>query len=151
MNLARSFRVGGLLIVLLAGGWRSAQAQAVTNQTTLPPITPVNQISISASVPTAYAAAGIAGVFEITRSGGNLLNDVTISYKVGGQAAAGQDYKALKSTRVIPAGQTTVKLKVHPLVVAGSAGTSKSVKVTLLAGDGYALTSATKAKVKIVQ
>ncbi len=150
MNLARRVRIGGLLVILAAGG-RSAQAQSATDQTTLPPTTPPNQISITATVPTAYAAAGIAGVFEITRSSENVLGDVTISYKVGGQAVAGHEYKELKLTRVIPAGQTTVKVKVHPLAVAGSSGTVKGVKVTLLEGNGYALTAATKAKVKVVQ
>ena len=151
MNLARFFRVGGLLIVLLAGPWRSAHAQGTTNQTTLPPTGPPNQISIAATVPTAYAAGGIPGKFKLTRSGENVLSDVTISYKVGGTAVAGQDYQALSGTQTIPAGQTSVTIKVHPLAVAGSSGTSEGVKVTLLEGDGYSLTTQVKAKVKIVQ
>ena len=44
-----------------------------------------------------------------------------------------------------------MKIKVHPLAVAGSGGTTKGLTVTLLEGDGYALTSSVKAKVKIVQ
>ena len=73
-----------------------------------------------------------------------MLSDVTVSYKVGGTAVAGQDYQALSGTRTIPAGQTSVTIKVHPLAVAGSGGTSENVKVTLLEGDGYSLTTQVK-------
>ena len=128
---------------LLAGG-------AASDQTILPPMNPPAQVAIAAKVPMAYAEAGVPGSFRLTRTG-SVLADLTVSYQVRGKAVAGQDYKALKGTKVIPAGQSKVQININPLPVAGNGGTVKGVRVTLLPGDGYAVSAAAKASVKIVQ
>lgn len=161
MNLLRRGLIGGLptcllITAMLSAGRMTAPAQppaagAVPSQTTLPPENPPNEISIVAVVPTAYASAGIPGKFMLQRVGGNPLEDLTVSYRVGGEAVAGQDYRALPGTLTFPAGQSKVDLKVKPLDVAGSGGTAKGVRVTLLPSDGYSISGAAKAKVKIVQ
>ena len=135
-------------VFVVASGRLSAQA--VADQTILPPITPASEISISAKVPTAYAAAGTTGSFVIQRTG-SVLDDVTVNYQISGKAVAGQDYVAIKGTRTIAAGKDRATITIHPLVVAGSGGTVTGVRVTLLAGGGYSLTSEVKATVKIVQ
>ncbi len=156
MKFPRPRRASGLpVIVLLAvAGFVTApgraSAQTVANRTTLPPMNPPNEISISAKVPTAYAAAGTPGSFLIQRVGSS-LEGLTIHYQVSGQAVAGQDYVALEGTRTISADKDHATITVHPLVVAGRGGTVKGVRVTLLTGGRYSLGSEVKATVKIVQ
>lgn len=150
-NFLRRFVLGGLPILLLVAGNLSAQGGTVLpNQTILPPQNPPTEVAIVVKVPVAYAAAGTPGSFRITRTG-NLLGDVTIRYRVSGLAVPGQDYQALEGTLTIPASRSGAVVRVRPLSVAGSAGTVKRVRVTLLEGDGYSVGAASKAKVKIVQ
>ncbi len=129
-------------------GW--LVAGPVSDQTILPPQNPPAEVSIMAKVPMAYAAAGVPGSFRLTRTG-SVLEGVTISYRVSGKAVPGQDYVALKGTKTIPASQTGAQITINPLRVAGSGGTIKGVRVTLLPGDGYAVSAESKASVKIVQ
>ncbi len=151
MKMARRLPVGRLFVsaVVWAAGLSAGRASG-DDQIILPPITPATQVSVVAQTPMAYAEAGIPGRFLLTRTG-SVLGDLTVSYQVGGKAAAGQDYQALKGTRTIPAGQTHVHITVHPLVVAGSGSTVKGVRVTLLSSDGYSISAEAKASVKIVQ
>ncbi len=149
-NFWRRFLVAGLPTVLWLAGRLAAHAGPVPNQTILPPPNPPTQVSIEAQVPMAYAAAGVPGSFRLTRTG-SVLGDVTIHYQVSGKAVPGQDYKVLKGTKTIPASRTAVRITINPLPVTGSGGTVKGVRVTLLPSDGYAVSAAAKATVKIVQ
>lgn len=151
MRIARRWLVGGLSVV----GWMAALAAAgrASGETAilLPPGDQATQVSVVAQTPMAYAAAGIPGRFLLTRTG-NVLGDLTVNYQVSGKAVAGQDYRALKGTRTIPASESKVHITIHPLVVAGGGGGVKGVRVTLLPGSGYAISAAAaKASVKIVQ
>ena len=160
MKLSSRFVTGGwasllLVAICLTGGLGSAQAQTSATrdlrpQVVLPPTNPPTEVSIVAKVPTAYAAAGIPGSFRLTRTG-SLLEDLTVSYQVSGQAVAGKDYKTLKGTKTIPATQSKVQININPLDVPGSGGTVKGVRVTLLPSDGYSISSSAKATVRIVQ
>lgn len=143
--LAVSFVAGCLTMPagLLAAGAASGQILLPTN--------PLAQVSIAAKVPMAYAEAGVPGSLQLTRTGGNALEDLTVYYQVSGKAVAGQDYKALKGTKVIPAGRSTVQITINPLHVAGNGSTVKGVRVTLVPNDGYSVAAAAKASVKIVQ
>jgi len=84
------------------------------------------------------AEAGLdPGAFSISRSG-NLAGPLEVSFAVGGTATAGEDYLALPSSAVIPAGQPSVELAVTPLadqVVEGG----ETVVLTLLDGAAYDL------------
>ena len=73
-------------------------------------------------------------------------SDLTVTYKIGGTAVNGTDYKMLKGSVTIPAGQTSAEIKVKPL--AGGSG-PVSVKLSLTSGDGYTLGSPVAGKVKI--
>ena len=150
--MARRRLVGRLLVsaVVWAAGLAAAGRASGENQIIRPPINPATQVSILTQTPMAYAQAGIPGRFVLTRTG-SVLGDLTVNYQVGGRAVAGQDYQALKGTRTIPAGQTRVHITIHPRVVAGSGGTLKGVRVTLLPGDGYSISAEAKASVKVVQ
>ena len=128
----------------------SAALTAVAAAVTLPPTNPPTEVAISAQVRTAYAAAGTTGSFLLQRTG-SVLNAVTIVYHVSGEAVPFRDYVPLKGTRTIPAGRHHVLITVHPLAVAGSAGTVKGVRVMLAESDAYSLGTAVKATVKIVQ
>ena len=160
MKLSSRFVTGGwpgllLVVIWLACGHGSAQAQLpaardLHPKIVLPPTNPPTEVSIVAKVPTAYAAAGIPGSFKLTRTG-SLLEDLTVSYQVSGQAVPGKDYKALKGTKTIPATRSKVQININPLDVPGSGGTVKGVRVTLVASDGYSISAASKATVKIVQ
>lgn len=145
--LFRSLIVGWTLVAAALPAFGGGDPR----QTTLPPPDEPIQVSIAAKVPTAYAAAGIPGSLMITRTG-SVLQDLTVSYQISGKAVAGQDYRSLKGTRTILAGKSEARITIRPVDVAGSGGGMvKGVRVTLLPGNGYAVSAATKATVKIVR
>ena len=78
---------------------------------------------------------GSNGEFFFTRSGGT-TNALTISFTIGGTAAAGTRYLALSNSVIIPAGQTTAALPVVAIddnLVEGE----QTVVVSLVEGNSY--------------
>lgn len=73
----------------------------------------------------------VAGVFRISRA--DTAHDLTVTYTVGGPAAAGQTYTALSGTATIPAGSTSVDVEVVPLLDAATTE-DKTVALALAAG-----------------
>lgn len=95
-------------------------------------------------------AGGENGKVRITRTG-DLSNDLTVYYKTRGKAVSGVDYEALPGSAVIPAGATSVKVKIKSL--ADPAQTAPVIaRVKLLdAPDGsYTLGSSIKGKITIL-
>lgn len=106
---------------------------------------PAPTVSVAATVPEARADGSEVGVITLTRTG-DLSRDLVVAYKVSGSAVGGDDYATLPGTKKIKAGQATATIKVHAL---GGAANS-TVKLTVLAADGYLLGAPIKAKVKII-
>lgn len=73
----------------------------------------------------------VPGVFRISRA--DTAHDLTVSYTVGGTAAAGQTYAALSGTATIPAGSTSVDVEVVPMLDAATTE-DKTVALALAAG-----------------
>ena len=73
----------------------------------------------------------VPGVFRISRA--DTAHDLTVTYTVGGTAAAGQTYTAPSGTATIPAGSTSVDVEVVPLLDAATTE-DKTVALALAAG-----------------
>ena len=81
-----------------------------------------------------------AGKLRIIRDGTDLSQDLTVHYEVSGSAVAGQDYAPLQGWVSIPAGQSSVAVKVHPLAepeaaTADGSGNAQTVTITLAKVD----------------
>ena len=73
----------------------------------------------------------VPGVFRISRA--DTAHDLTVTYTVGGTAAAGQTYTALSGTATIPARTNSVDIVVTPLIDTQTT-IDTTVTVTLAAG-----------------
>ena len=104
-------------------------------------------VSIQAITPKISEAGPAKGKFLVTRSG-DTSADLAVNYQVGGSAIPGEQYDTLSGNLIIPAGKASAKIKVLPEDDGVKRGKS-TVKVTLLAGDGYTVGSPAKAKIKI--
>jgi hypothetical protein len=75
-------------------------------------------VTVTASDPTAAETLPgqkpDAGVFTITRTGGDLGKDLLVQYTLGGSATNGDDYDALALEATIPAGLKSIKVAVTP-------------------------------------
>ena len=87
-------------------------------------------LSIS-KISDAYENDLVTGVFRISRA--DTAHDLTVTYTVGGSAAAGQTYETLSGTATIPAGSSSVDVEVVPLIDAQTTSDT-IVSVTLAAG-----------------
>lgn len=82
-----------------------------------------------------------AGKLRIVRDGTDLSQDLTVRYEVSGSAVAGQDYAPLQGWVSIPAGKSSVAVKVHPLAEAEAvppadgSGEVQTVTITLAKVD----------------
>lgn len=98
-------------------------------------------VGVTASKPVAKEPGngqpGINGEFTIFLDEA-ALTDLTITYAVGGNATAGNDYDPLPGSVVIPAGQIEAKLPVIPKEDAVNEG-NETVVVTLQRGATYRL------------
>ena len=108
----------------------------------------VGEVSITAARPKALEAGRVKGVLRVSRTGDS-SSDLTISYKVGGSASAGAQYRVLGGSVLIPAGQSSANIKVVPKPDGIKTGDT-TVKVTILPGDAYTIGASAKAKVKII-
>ena len=79
---------------------------------------------------------------------GDLTQALKISYSVKGSAIAGKDYVALSGRKKMKAGEATAVLKVIPQGP-GKSG-KKTIKLTILPGDGYALGAEATVKLKLL-
>src|SRR5215204_1786176 len=88
-------------------------------------------VTVNATDAQAAEAGADAGAFTFRRALAT-NKSLTVYYKVGGTASAGSDYSALGGSAVIPAGATSVNVKVTPLDDA-AVEDSETVNVTLSA------------------
>ena len=109
-------------------------------------------VSISARTSKVAAARGQRVKVVVARTGGSLLDALTISYKTAGSATVGVNFKPLSGSVTIPAGLATAVIKAK-LLDAGSDGPAQStLTLKLKDGDGYVRdTTAAKAKVTLVR
>ena len=112
-----------------------------------PDASKVPVLTVAAPV-AATTVGGAPGEFILARAG-DLSSPLTVNFRVGGKAEDGVDYKMLVDPRQMPAGKSTVTLKVRALANAGRTD-ARGVKVTLLPGNGYQLGDQLTAKVMIV-
>ncbi|MFI5379328.1 MAG: Calx-beta domain-containing protein [Tepidisphaerales bacterium] len=104
-------------------------------------------VGVKAVQPTASAIGPVNGTVRFVRTAGFTTN-LKVLYTVAGTAKAGVDYTKLSGSAVIAAGKTYVDVPVKPIAASNKVGT-KTVILTVKAGTGYVLGSATKATVNI--
>ena len=101
-------------------------------------------VTVSATTPQAHAGAGTAGVFTLTRGGGDVSKKIMVSYTLQGSAVNGTDYAALPGRAKIKANQTSATVAVAP-----AGGGQGKVKLVVQPGSGYGVGSPSGAAVKI--
>ena len=89
----------------------------------------------------------IPGAFRISRA--DTAHDLTVTYTVGGTAAAGQTYETLSGTATIPAGSSSVDVEVVPLIDAQTTSDT-TVTVTLTSGLYGVDAQASSAEITVV-
>ncbi len=104
-------------------------------------------VTLAATKSTADESGGNAGEFTFTRTG-SLVSPLTVNYGVSGSATNGVDYPALVGFVTFPAFAATVKVPVSPLPDT-NVESSEQVTLTLAAGTGYTVGSATTGTVTI--
>ena len=87
--------------------------------------------------------------FLVSRAGANLSQPLTVDYALGGTTMNGVDFRLLSGTTVIPAGASSVRVKVIPQV-AETATKTVTLTLTLPSGSAYTLGSTISATVQIV-
>ena len=108
-----------------------------------------DDLPVVALAATAAAASenGTPGQWTFTRTGGTGAA-LVVAFAVSGTATAGSDYTALPATISIPVGASSATLALTPLADALSE-TAETVALTLAAGAGYTLGTASVATVSI--
>lgn len=91
-----------------------------------------------------------AGSFLLTRTGGDIADEVRVNLAVAGGAVGGVDYAVLKGMANVNGNKGFKHLRVNPLGHGATGGGKKSVKVTLQPGVGYVLGASTTAKLKLI-
>ena len=108
-----------------------------TNETAIVPIIDDPPVVSVAAIADAEEG-GADGVFEFTRTGGDLTKTLTVAYTVGGTATSGDDYTALSKSVTFAANETTANVTVaavddliveddETVTVGASAGTGNAV------------------------
>ncbi len=72
-------------------------------------------VNLTASVPEASEAGPNSGVFTLARSGGNVLEPLTVGFSIGGSAANNSDYAFIAGNATIPAGLSSATVNITPL------------------------------------
>ena len=106
-----------------------------------------NTLNVAAADPKMEENWPDPGRFVIRRSGN--LDEIVVSFSLGGSATPGNDYVAPFSSAVIPFGADEVSVEIVPLEDAEAEGT-ETVTLTLVAGPSQALGSASSATVEIL-
>ncbi len=105
-------------------------------------------VTVAATPSKIVAGSGQVGSFTVSLSAA-ASSDLIVGYALRGSAANGVDYQTLKGTVKIKAGKTSKTIPVVPLM-RSDAATSKKIKLTLLAGSGYTVGTATAVNMKIL-
>ena len=92
-------------------------------------------VAVTAATPLVDLAAGGQGRFELTRSGGDSAQALTVHYLVKGTATAGVDYAALSGEARFQPGQTAVAIQVVPLD--GESAAKKTVVLKIRSNAQY--------------
>ena len=107
-----------------------------------------NAVVTIAAIDASAAEAGLTvGAFRVTRTGSTTA-PLTVSYKVGGSASAGNDYVALSKIVTIPAGSSTADIVVTPINDTKAEG-SETVVATLTSKSSYVIGTPASATVTI--
>lgn len=114
----------------------------------LPPVPPIPSVTATVTTLSAQFGGGTYGQFTLALSSVQ-SNDLHVAYSVKGTGLNGTDYVLLKGTAKIKAGKTSKPIKVVPLGD-GRGLTKRTVKFTLLSGDGYTVGTAAPLKVKLL-
>lgn len=115
-----------------------------------PPAPPVLEtVSLTVLGDGTATVGGANGKIVFTRDGDTELA-LTVNYRVQGKPRNGSDYELLSGTLVIPAGQTSAKLKIKPRRTAAFKGTAKLKIIPIPPQDGSFQYSPAKAKIVFV-
>lgn len=107
-------------------------------------------VSIEAVVPVAVKDTASAGVLMVSRRDVT-DTEVTIALSIGGTAANGSDYDSFSSLVHLAANQTEAFLMVEPKAGAVLTGGLETVDVTVVPADSYRVSSASGARVVMIE
>lgn len=107
----------------------------------------VSTVNVTAPDPVAVEATKDPGGFAVSRTGGSDAA-LTVTYSVEGSATPGKDYTALPGSVTIPAGESTVIIKVIPLQD-GIAEKAETLVLTLTESSLYTVGAPASAVVTI--
>jgi uncharacterized repeat protein (TIGR03803 family) len=127
---------------------------------TTPPVNTGVTVNVVASDPVAAFEGNNEGRFKITRTTNNVKAPLTVLFGFGANSTAvrGKDYNlatqgetlaTVTRSITIPAGETSVGLKVVPIPDSDASRPDRNVILLLRAGAGYKLGSEIRAKVSI--
>ena len=89
------------------------------------------------------------GVFTITRTGGDMMSSLTVSYSVGGTATSGTDYVAPGRTVTFGPFNTTATVTITPIDDDNYEAPEESVELSVAPGSGYTIGSSSSGTVTI--
>ena len=138
--------VGTFNITLIANdGQTSAQRTLglAVNNPTLPVVT------LEATDAAASETGPDPGVFTITRTGGDMMSSLTVSYSVSGTATSGTDYIAPGRTVTFSPFNTTATITITPVDDANYEAPQETVELSVVPGSGYTVGSPSSGTVVI--
>ncbi|MBI4664010.1 MAG: hypothetical protein HY735_34875 [Verrucomicrobia bacterium] len=109
---------------------------------------PLPTVTVRASDATAAEAGAEPGEFTISREGSTTAS-LTVRYTMSGTAASGSDYQALPGSAAIPAGASSVRIRVTPIDDA-AVEPPETVVLTLQANAAYVIGGVGSAAVTII-
>ncbi|MFB2937163.1 Calx-beta domain-containing protein [Aerosakkonemataceae cyanobacterium BLCC-F154] len=108
-------------------------------------------VFVTAPDPTAFEDGTKAGTFQFARTGGDVTQDLTISYTVTGTATPGTDYNpTLSGTVIIPAGKSVSDLISVTPVNDGINEPTETIVVSVAQESDYFVGSQSSANVSIL-
>ncbi len=123
-----------------------ATTKKTLSLTVVNPDSPV--VSVAATDGVCGETGPDAGVFTLTRVGGNMANAVTVNYTMSGTATNGTDYSSLGGSVTFAAGITTATVTVAPVNDTECEGPETAV-LTIAAGSTYIVGSPDSASITI--
>ena len=106
-------------------------------------------VKVRASVPKTHASTQANAVFLLSLDG-TTADDLTVNYQLGGTGLNGVDYRLLPGSVTMPAGTSSKKVRVHPLIPTAETG-NRTVLLTVVPDAAYTLDGTGTAKVKIIE